>query len=327
MKEKVLLLLKEAPGGTISGEALSRTLGISRAAVWKAVEQLRRDGCEITALPGRGYRLIHAPELLSAARIAAYLPGHAWSDRIQVLDTVDSTNTFLKRLAVQGAPEGTCVIARQQTAGRGRRGRNFYSPEDEGLYLSVLLRPRARAHELMHLTAMTAVAASRAVESVCDRRPGIKWTNDLVFGTRKLAGILTELSVVAETMEAEYVVVGIGVNCAQTAFPEELAAIATSLQLECGAPPNRARLAAALIREFSCMADELLSARAAWLAEFSAHCVTLGRDVRILRADSESPAHADGIGTEGELLVTYPDGTHGAVNSGEVSVRGMYGYL
>ena len=174
---------------------------------------------------------------------------------------------------------------------------------------------------------MSAVAASRAVEAVCGVRPGIKWTNDLVFGTRKAAGILTELSVVAETMETDYVIVGIGVNCAHAEFPEELRDIATSLRIETGKAVSRCALAAALLREFSRMEDALLTDREAWLREFSEHCVTIGQDVRIVRAGEERIAHADGIGPEAELLVTYPDGTTGAVASGEVSVRGMYGYL
>lgn len=326
MKEKILSLLKEAPG-ELSGEELSRTLGVSRAAVWKAIEQLRREGCEIAASTRRGYRLLSAPDTLSAERIGALMGDCPWHTNVIVLESVDSTNNYLKQLAAQGAPAGTAVLAGQQTAGRGRRGRSFYSPEGQGLYLSVLLRPKAHPGELLHLTAMTAVAAMRAVERVCGKRPGIKWTNDLVFGTKKLAGILTELSVVAETKETDYVIVGIGVNCAHTQFPEEIGEIATSLRMQTGKTVSRSALAAALLREFAQMEAELLTGREAWLREFAEHCVTIGKDVRILHAGEERTAHADGIGPEAELLVTYPDGTKDAVTSGEVSVRGMYGYL
>lgn len=326
MKEQVLELLRSAEG-ELSGEAISRTLGVSRAAVWKAVEQLRQEGFEITATPRRGYRLAFAPDRLDAARIAHAMGACPWAGLVTVLDTVDSTNNELKRLAAQGAPEGTAVIAGQQTAGRGRRGRSFYSPEGEGLYLSVLLRPHVKPEAILHLTAAVAVAASRAVEQTCGRRPGIKWTNDLVFGRRKLAGILTELSVVAETQETEYVVIGIGVNCGQTAFPEELRGIATSIRMETGAPVSRCALAAALLCEFARMNAELLTGRAVWIREFAEHCVTVGQDVRIVIGDSERPAHADGIGEDAALLVTYPDGTKDAIRFGEVSVRGMYGYV
>ena len=303
MKEKILSLLKEAPG-ELSGEELSRTLGVSRAAVWKAIEQLRREGCEIAASTRRGYRLLSAPDTLSAERIGALMGDCPWHTNVIVLESVDSTNNYLKQLAAQGAPAGTAVLAGQQTAGRGRRGRSFYSPEGQGLYLSVLLRPKAHPGELLHLTAMTAVAAMRAVGRVCGKRPGIKWTNDLVFGKRKLAGILTELSVVAELRE-----------------------IAASIRMECGKPVDRCALAAALLLEFERMDRALLTQKDAWLREFAENCVTVGKDVRVLRGGKERLAHADGIGPDAALLVTYADGTQEAVSSGEVSVRGMYGYL
>ena len=325
-KEAVLQLLQYAQGD-LSGEQLSQQLGLSRAAVWKAVRALRAEGYEIAAGTNRGYRLLSQPDALTREAVAEALAGHPWAQRVTVCQSVDSTNRMARQMAAQGAPSGTCVIADRQTAGRGRRGRSFYSPPGEGLYMSVVLRPRALPEEIMNLTALVAVGACDAVESVCGERPGIKWTNDLVFGTRKLAGILTELSVVAETMETDYVVVGIGVNCAQSAFPEELREIATSIRMECGTPVDRCVLAAALLREFSRMEDALMTQRDAWLREFAENCVTIGRDVRILRAGTERAAHADGIGPEAELLVTYPDGTKDAVTSGEVSVRGMYGYL
>ena len=189
------------------------------------------------------------------------------------------------------------------------------------------LRPNARPEQILHLTAMTAVAASRAVAAVCGERPMIKWTNDLVFGRKKLAGILTELSLVAETREVEYVVIGIGVNCAQSQFPPEIADIAASIYTQTGKRDVRNALAAALLRELSRMNDALLTEKDAWLREFAENCVTLGREVQIIRGDSVRPAFAEGIGPEAELLVRYPDGTREAVASGEVSVRGMYGYI
>lgn len=325
-KQEVLLLLQQA-GGALSGEQISRTLGVSRAAVWKAIGQLRQEGYEITAATRRGYRLVRAPDRLDAAQIAQLLCGHPWMQRAVVLDTVDSTNNVARRLAAQGAPSGTTVFAEQQTAGRGRRGRSFYSPAGEGLYCSVLLRPQVQPQKLMHLTAMAAVAAMDAVEAVCGRRVGIKWTNDLVIGTRKLAGILTELSLIAETQETDYVIVGVGINCAQREFPAELAETATSLRREWGVEVCRCTLAAELMRAFSRMETALLTQKEAWLERFAENCVTVGKPVKLVRGDSVRYAHADGIGPDAALLVTYDDGTQEAVASGEVSVRGMYGYL
>lgn len=268
-----------------------------------------------------------APQPLCAETIARLMAGHEWADRLVVLDTIDSTNTYAKQLAASGAPAGTAVLAETQTAGRGRRGRSFFSPAGEGLYLSVILRPAAQPEQIFHLTAMTAVAAARAVASVCGEKPQIKWTNDLVFGRRKLAGILTELSLLPESRAVDYVVVGIGVNCAQRAFPPELADIAASIYTQTGKTRMRNALAAALLLEFSRMDAALLTQKAEWLREFAENCVTLGREVQIIRGEHVRAAFAEGVGPDAELLVRYPDGSREAVASGEVTVRGMYGYV
>ena len=325
-KEAILQLLRvsDAP---LSGQELSRQLGISRAAVWKSVEQLRREGYAIEAATNRGYRLAAESNRLDAAEIARRMQTADWKDRLVVLERIDSTNNYAKRLASEGAPAGTAVIADTQTAGRGRRGRSFFSPPGDGLYLSVILRPAAKPEEILHLTAVTAVAASRAVEAVCGERPGIKWTNDLVFGRRKLCGILTELSLVAESREVEYVVIGIGINCGQREFPVDIADMAASIYTQTGRENVRNALAAALLDELARMDAALLTQKGTWLREFAAHCVTIGHDVQVIRGSEVRPAFAEGIGSEAELLVRYPDGTREAVASGEVTVRGMYGYV
>lgn len=179
----------------------------------------------------------------------------------------------------------------------------------------------------MNLTALVAVGACDAVEAVCGERPDIKWTNDLVFGTKKLAGILTELSIIAETREVEYVVVGIGVNCAQTQFPEDIRDVATSIWLHTGRRVARARLAAALLRAFARLDAQLPGGCAEDMARFRAGCVTLGRRVTILRGDSSREALAEDVAPDGALIVRYDDGTQEHIASGEVSVRGLYGYV
>lgn len=324
-KQNVLSVLLRAQQ-SVSGEQLCRELGISRAAVWKAIDQLRRDGYAIEAAPRRGYRLTGRPDRLEREQIESALHGHPWQGRTAVFASVDSTNNVCKRLAAEGAPEGTAVLSVTQSAGRGRRGRTFISPEG-GLYCSVLLRPKAQPESLLHLTAMTAVAAARAIEAVCGVYPGIKWTNDLVLNQKKLCGILTELSIEAETRLVDYVVVGIGINCAAAPLPAPVAEMATSLAAETGRAVDRNALAAALIRALYEMQQALFSGREAWLEEFAAHCVTLGKPVQLLRGDEVRPAFADGIDAHGALLVTFPDGSREAVSCGEVSVRGMYGYV
>ena len=173
---------------------------------------------------------------------------------------------------------------------------------------------------------MAAVAAARAVFAVSGVYPDIKWTNDLVLGGKKLCGILTEIGIEAESREVDYAVVGIGINCARVDLPPEVSAMSASLEAFTGQKPDRARLAAALVRSLCELEQALFTEKDAWLREFAAHCITIGQDVKLVRGDDVTYAHADGIDEEAALLVTYPDGTKAAVASGEVSVRGMYGY-
>lgn len=322
--EEVLKLL-QAEAGYVSGEKLSAALGVSRAAVWKAVRSLRQAGYGIEAVTRRGYRLAASPDRLDAAKIAAVIPDHPWLQNLILLDEAGSTNTYARRLAAEGAPAGTVVLAERQTAGRGRLGRTFLSPAG-GLYCSVILRPDAKPEALMHLTAAAAVAAMRAVESSCGLTPKIKWPNDLVCGRKKLCGILTELSVEAESRIVDAVIVGIGINCNQTEFDPAIADMAASLQLETGRPVDRNLLAGNLIHAMYALSLTLFSEKESWLRRFRENCMTVGQDVKLVRGDEVRLAHAEGVGPDGELLVTFADGTAEAVTSGEVSVRGMYGY-
>ena len=278
-------------------------------------------------MPNRGYRLESASTRLLKEEILTQLGAHPWAERVQVAQTVDSTNTRAKLLAAAGAPEGTVLIADEQTGGRGRMGRSFVSPPGAGVYLSVILRPQDAPHQLLHLTAVAAEAACRALEAATGLRPGIKWTNDLLAGGRKVAGILTELSIEAESGSTEYVVVGIGVNCNQEAadFPPELREIAGSLRQALGHPVNRNAVAAELIRWLARGAETLQREKTAWINAYAADCVTLGRDVRILSGGKAREAHADGLDENAGLWVTYPDGSRGVVSAGEVSVRNADG--
>ena len=232
-------------------------------------------------------------------------------------------------MAKDGAPHGTVLIAGQQTGGRGRMGRSFHSPAGLGLYLSVILRPNCTADALMHLTCAVAVAACRAVEQVTGFLPGIKWINDLVAGKQKLGGILTELSVDPTTGKVAYAIVGIGINCNHTEqdFPLQLRQIATSLLSVTGKPVSAARLAGAMVCRLQEMDQTLLSEKAAIMADYSENCITLGQDVVVVRADQKRYGKALSLDSNGGLTVQFADGTTEIVNSGEVSVRGMYGYI
>ena len=252
-----------------------------------------------------------------------------WQDSVLYFDSIDSTNTRAKELAAQGAPHGTVLIADHQTGGRGRLGRTFLSPAGTGIYLSVILRPNCTPAELMHLTCAAAVAMCDAVERSAGFRPSIKWTNDLVYGGRKLAGILTELSISPQGM-VDYAVIGVGINCCQkeSDFPGEIRSIAGSLSMFSPSPVDRSRVAAAVVEALYEMSENLLHEKHSIMAHYRADCITLGREVSIVKADgSVRYAKAVDIDEEGALIVCSPDNTIGIVNSGEVSVRGMYGYV
>lgn len=326
-KHDVLALLR-TQSAPLSGQTIAETLHISRTAVWKAVGALQRDGYRIESIPRRGYVLIQPTQKLNILEIQNHLDAHPWKDRIVLEDHVDSTNNLAKQLASAGAPAGTCVLAETQTAGRGRRGRSFASPGGMGVYLSIILRPDAKPDELMHLSACVAVAAAEAVEALTGLHAGIKWVNDLVADGKKLSGILTELSLEMESGRVQYAVAGIGINCCQCAadFPPELADFATSIAMQTGADPDRNALAAALIHSLFCMSDGLLSQRRQWMDRYRARCVTLGKQVRILWPEGAREAVALGLREDAALEVEYADGSRDTVSSGEVSVRGMYGY-
>ena len=263
-------------------------------------------------------------------RILSHLsPGYPWADHFRWLEETDSTNDQLKKLARQGAPHGTVLIADRQSGGHGRMGRNFHSPGGVGIYFSILLRPQCRPEELMHLTCATAVAMCEAVEEAAGFRPGIKWTNDLVCGKHKLGGILTELGFTAKGT-VDYAVIGIGINCCQqrSDFPEDIRSIAAALSMGTGRPIDRARVAAAMMEALHRMDCRLLTEKADILDAYRKNCITIGQEVSLLRV-GEPVRHGRAVDMddEGALMVEFADGHLETVNSGEVSVRGMYGYL
>lgn len=252
-----------------------------------------------------------------------------WQDSLIWFESIESTNTTAKQLAREGAPHGTVLIADHQTGGRGRRGRSFHSPAGSGIYMSVVLRPECLPTQIMHLTCAAAVAACDAVETAAGIRPCIKWTNDLVFGKRKIAGILTELGMTPNGA-LDYAIVGIGINCcqAESDFPEEIRQIAGSLASVTGHPVQREVVAAALMDAFFRMSESLLTEKSGMMEQYRTDCITLGREISVVKADGNvRHGTALEIDDEGALVVRFSDNTLETVNSGEVSVRGMYGYV
>lgn len=257
------------------------------------------------------------------------LQGCRVGSRILCLDSVDSTNTEAKRRAAQGEAEGLVILSNHQTAGRGRAGRTFHSPAGSGLYLSALLRPRLAPEEVVNFTAWTAVAVCDGIQAACGVRPRIKWTNDLVLTGKKLGGILTELSIDQKTGALDHLVVGIGLNVSQRPadFQADIRSMATSLSIQLGHEVDRTRLAVEVIRALDRMYAQFPTGKADYLEQYRSDCLTVGNPVRLITPAASRDAFATGIDEEFRLLVEYPDGTTEAVSTGEVSVRGMYGYV
>lgn len=257
------------------------------------------------------------------SQIKNLLGDHPWADKMQYFDSIDSTNTYAKKLAVEGAPAGTVILAGHQSAGRGRLGRSFSSPENMGIYLSVILRPDCYPAEIMHLTCAAGVAA---VSAIGKPEVGIKWINDLVIGKRKLGGILAESSINHFTQKTAWVVVGIGINCCQrlTDFPKDIQHMACSLGIT---QQDMPRLAADLIQQLAIMDSTLLTNRAQIMETFRSKCITIGSQISVVQGDDVRHGTAVWVNDDGGLLVEYRGDTTQIVTSGEVSIRGMYGYL
>lgn len=331
-RQKVLDLLKKSQNTYLSGEEIAAQLGLSRTAVWKAVDALRKEGYVIDARTSMGYCLTAAPDALTEKEIRSFLgPTQIMGREMLCLETVDSTNTYLKRLSLTGAADGTVAVADSQTGGRGRMQRPFQSPPGKSISLSALLRPKIPPARLLPITALCAVAVCTAIERVCGVRPGIKWTNDLVLNGKKLCGILTEMAVEGETEQLQYLVIGIGINVLQQPedFADGVGEIATSLAIELGRPVSRPQLAATEIEELDRLYDALKRGDTDdYLTLYRRDCVTLGKTVQLIAPDgSRRTAEALDVDEEFGLVVRETDGTEAVVRFGEVSVRGMYGYL
>ena len=318
IKDEVLRQLLDS-SEAISGSTLARNLGVSRNAVWKAIESLRAEGYDIQAATNRGYTLAAGADVLNRVEIARWLKEGEIGTPMEIYDEIDSTNNRAKQLAMQGAAHGTVVLARQQTVGRGRFGRKFFSPENSGVYISFVLRPSLPAERAVMITSMAAVAVARAMERVADVKASIKWVNDVYLGTKKACGILCEAGLDFESGQMQYVVAGIGVNVGRMDFPPELREIATSISNECGRDISRSRFCAELINEMNALYPQLESG--AFMAESRVRSNVIGRDIVVLRGEERYPATAVDIDDRGNLLVRREDGSEAVLQSGEISVR------
>lgn len=326
MKNEILRLLKGS-GTYISGQQLCDVFHVSRTSIWKVMEQLKREGYLIEAVRNRGYRLLGSPDVISEAEIGSLLKTQWAGNRIVYFDKADSTNNRAKDAGEKGGVHGTLFVADAQSAGKGRRGRAWSSPPGESVYMTLLLRPGIMPDRAPMLTLVMGLSVVEAIRTVTGIEAEIKWPNDVVVNKKKVCGILTEMA--AEMTYVNYVVIGVGINVNQKHFPEEIADMAVSLRKETGKVYRRSELIAAVLERFEENYGTFL--RTGDLSEirkaYDAALVNRGREVQVLEPGNEYEALAEGISDIGELIVRLPDGQKRHVFAGEVSVRGIYGYV
>lgn len=319
---RILELLRRQEG-FLSGEDIGRELSITRAAVWKGIKKLREEGYEIEAVTNRGYRLTNPETMYNKRELEQGLKTKTMGQSIYFYEETDTTNNRARELALEGAPEGTLVVAEKQTAGRGRRGKVWESPLGTGIWMSLVLRPQIMPAEASVLTLLCGLATAEAIEAETGLSAGIKWPNDILINGKKAVGILTEMD--CEMSEVHFVIPGIGINVNTASFPPEIAEIATSLYLECGKTVSRRRLVHRVLERLEEHYETFLRTGSfdAMLEDYRKHCITLGKEVHVLGREPFF-AEALDITPEGELLVRRADnGKEEVVFSGEVSIRGV----
>lgn len=320
VKDEVLKKLENNKGDYISGGQLADNLGVSRNSVWKAIKALEKSGYEINAIPNKGYCLAEKNDILSSYSIKQHLKNPDLD--ISVFSSVTSTNTLLKEMAEQGAKEGTVIIAEEQTAGRGRTGKQFYSPKGTGIYISILLRPDIPAEESLFLTTSAAVATARAIEDVSDKRALIKWVNDIYLEDKKTCGILTEGAFNVETGKLDYAIVGIGINVCipDGGFPDNIKDIATAIfDKQTDSINKRSILIANLLDYFMEYYKDFKSK--SYVKEYIERSMIIGKTITVIEGSKTSVAKAIDIDKNCRLKVQFEDGTTKWLSSGEVSTK------
>ena len=326
MKEEILRLLRSADG-YISGQELCNRFGVSRTAVWKAINQLKEAGYEIEAQQNKGYRLMAAPDLMTEAEIKSLMHTDWVAKEVLYFDTIDSTNTKAQELAEKGYPSGTLVVADKQESGKGRRGRSWVSPSGTGIFMTLMIKPDINPNNASMLTLVAALAVAKAITSVTGEEALIKWPNDIVVNGKKVCGILTEMN--AQFDYINHIVVGIGINVHNESFPEEISQMASSLTIEAGGKRfHRAQIIAETMAYFEQYYDTFLKTQdlSALVREYDKLLVNRNKSVRVLDPKEPFDGKAMGITPKGELIVDTWE-SRKLVSSGEVSVRGIYGYV
>lgn len=311
----------------ISGQQICEKFGVSRTAVWKAINQLKEEGYQVEAVRNRGYHIIDSPDVITLEELRSQIDTVWAGKEVYYYDETDSTNIRAKQLGEEGAPHGTLAVADQQNAGRGRRGRGWESPRGSSIYMSILLRPDIPPVKAPMLTLVMALSVAEGLRECTGQDAMIKWPNDIVLNKKKLVGILTEMS--TEIDYINHVVTGVGINVNMEELPEEIRGKATSLRIEMGRIIKRSPIIAAIMRKFEKNYGLFLETQniEKMKDEYNSLLVNREKEVRILGGKEEYNAYALGVNEKGELLVRCEDGTIEAIFAGEVSVRGIYGYV
>lgn len=328
MKSAVLDELKKNMGKYISGEELSKKIGVSRTSVWKYINKLKEEGYVIESSTNKGYVLIESPDALYPNEIKGLMNTKLIGKEIVFLDSIDSTNNYAKKMGEKEFQEGTLIIAEEQTAGRGRLGREWISPKGKGIWMTIMLKPDIKPEQAAQITLIASFAVVLGIRKICNIDAMIKWPNDVVVKGKKLCGILTEMG--AEIDRINYLIVGIGINANtdEVDFANSGLGIATSIKIQKGEDIDRKLLISDIIKNFEKLYMDFIESGSIEyiIKDYKKVSATLGKDVRILAKGEEWHGIALDINSHGHLMVKMDDGKIKEISSGEVSVRGIYEY-
>lgn len=326
MKRKIVLMLKEAKEEFLSGEKISDELGISRSAVWKHINTLKKEGYEIESVPRNGYKLLYSPDILTLEEVEEYINTDYIGRNIYYFENVDSTNIKAKKIAME-EDEGTIIIAEEQTKGKGRLGRDWSSPKGKGLWMSIILKPKMAPSEVAKLTLIGAAAVNQGLEDM-GIESYIKWPNDILIQGKKVCGILTEMN--CELNIINYVIMGIGINIDldKKDFGKELSDKAISLKEVVG-QINRKKLLGNILNHFEDLYKDFIEREdiSKSINICRTNSILLGKEVRVIRGGNCDVGKALDIDDEGQLIIEYKDGRLEKIFSGEISIRGLKGYV
>ncbi len=325
MKEKVLKLLIEA-NDFLSGEDISKSLGVSRTAIWKHINKLKQEGYLIESVTNKGYKISLQNDILNGVELASLIKETGLIRDVLVYEQIDSTNKEAKRKGMEGRGN-LLIISEEQLSGSGRRGKGWVSAKNTGIYMTMLLKPDLTPSQGAMLTLIAGIAVLRAIKKQADMDCKIKWPNDIVLNNKKICGILTEMS--SEIDFINYLVIGIGINVNQSSMEEDIKKIGTSLRLEGGQEYSRKQLIIQVIEEFTPLYNKYLEDKSLEfiIEEYNRDCINIGKIVKIEENKNIYLGKALMVNNEGELIVELEDKTIKTISSGEVSVRGLYGYV